>query len=68
MVDMNTIAIAFTLLVSVVASSLGLKYKLSKDKVTKLLSDVIDAVQDDTVSEEECQKVAADAKELVKSS
>ncbi len=66
--DMGTFALAFTLLVSIIASSLGLRYKLGKDKVTKLLGDVIDAVQDDRVSEEECQKVAADAKELIQGS
>jgi len=36
-----------------------------KDKVTKLLLDVTAAAQNDNVSEEECQKIAADAKALV---
>ena len=61
----GTIPLVVTFVLSIVASVAGVKYKRGKDKVTKLLLDVIAAVQDDKVSEEECQKIAADAKAVV---
>jgi hypothetical protein len=63
--DYGTIALIVTFALSIAASVAGATFKLGKDKVTKLLCNVIDAVQDDKVTEEECQKIAAEAKELV---
>jgi hypothetical protein len=63
--DTSTIALVVTSAFSILASVLGLKYKTGKDKITKLLSDVINAIQDDDVSEEECQRIAADAKSMI---
>jgi hypothetical protein len=56
------------LALSVVSSVAGLKYQQGKSKLAKisdLLGDVVKAVQDDNVSEEECQKIAADAKAVL---
>lgn len=61
----GSIPLIVTFVLSIAASLAGVKYKRGKDKVTKLLLDVIAAVQDDNVSEEECQKIAADVKALV---
>ena len=63
--DYATIALIATSVFSVLAGIAGIKYKASKDKVTKLLSDVINAVQDDVISDEECQQIAADAKSFL---
>jgi hypothetical protein len=63
--DTSTIALVVTSAFSILASVLGLKYKTGKDKITKLLSDVINAIQDYDVSEEECQRIAADAKSMI---
>ena len=60
--DGATIALAVTAVISIVSALAGVKFKQGKDKVTQLLTDVVNAVQDDEVSEEECQKIAADAK------
>lgn len=60
--DGATIAVVVTTAISILSTVLGLKFKQGKEKVTKLLTDVVNAVQDDTVTEEECQKIAADAK------
>lgn len=60
--DYATMGLIITTILTVAASSFGVKYKAGKDKTQKLLSDVITAVQDDTVSEDECQRIAADAK------
>ncbi len=60
--DMATAALILTSLLAVFSLVFGAKYKLGKDKVTVLLSDVVAAVQDDKVTEEECQRIAADAK------
>jgi hypothetical protein len=57
--------LVITTVLAVAASSFGMKYKAGKDKAQKLLSDVIIAVQDDTVSDEECQRIAADAKSFL---
>lgn len=64
--DYATTGLIVTTVLTVAASSFGLKYKAGKDKVQKLLSDVITAVQDDTVSEEECQRIASDAKAFIR--
>lgn len=63
--DYATIGLIITTILTVAASSFGVKYKAGKDKAQKLLSDVITAVQDDSVSEDECQRIAADAKSLL---
>ncbi len=60
--DLGTVAVIVTAAVSIISTVLGVNYKQGKDKVTNLLSDVVMAVQDDKVTEEECQKIAADAK------
>jgi hypothetical protein len=66
--DVATIATIVTLVLSVVSSVVGAKYKQGKSKLAKisaLLGDVVKAVQDDNVSEAECQKIAADAKAVL---
>jgi hypothetical protein len=63
--DAGTVAVIVTAAISIVSALAGVRYKQDKDKVTKLLGDVIDAVQDNEVSEEECQKIAADAKSFL---
>ena len=60
--DLGTVAVIVTSVVSIVSTVLGVNFKQGKDKVTTLLSDVVNAVQDDKITEEECQKIAADAK------
>ena len=69
--DYATIATIVTLLLALAASAFGVKYQLGKGKLEKisgLLSDVVVAVQDDSVSEEECQKITADAKAVLEAS
>jgi hypothetical protein len=63
--DSATIAVVVTAIISIVSALAGLKFKQGKDKVTKLLTDVVNAVQDDEVSEDECQKITADAKAVL---
>ncbi|MGD6851153.1 MAG: hypothetical protein ACQCN6_03740 [Candidatus Bathyarchaeia archaeon] len=63
--DSATIALAATTAISILSTVLGLKFKQGKEKVTKLLTDVVNAVQDDTVTEEECKRIAADAKSFL---
>jgi hypothetical protein len=60
--DYGSIALIATTAFSIAATTLGLNYKVRKDKVTKLLGDVINAVQDDEVTDEECRQIADDAK------
>ena len=60
--DLGTIAVIVTSAVSIISTVLGVNYKQGKDKVTTLLNDVVNAVQDDKITEEECQKIAADAR------
>jgi hypothetical protein len=60
--DLGTMAVIVTSAVSIVSTVFGVKFKQGKDKVTNLLTDVVSAVQDDKITEEECQKIAADAK------
>jgi hypothetical protein len=69
--DYTIIATVISLLLTFVASVFGAKYQLGKgklEKISALLSDVIVSVQDDKVSEEECQKIAADAKAVLEAS
>jgi len=61
-VDLVLVAAVISILLSVVAAVFGINYKQAKDKVTKLLSDVIAAVEDDKISEDELQKIVADVK------
>ncbi len=63
--DSATIALAVTTAISILSTVLGLRFKQSKEKLAKLLTDVVDAVQDDTVTEEECKRIAADAKSFL---
>jgi uncharacterized protein YpuA (DUF1002 family) len=65
--DMGTVAVIVTSVISILAMILGAKFKVGKDKVTTLLTDVVNAVQDDKVTEEECQKIASDAKAFLES-
>jgi len=60
--DLVLVAAVISILLSIAATVFGVNYKQAKDKVTKLLSDVVEAVQDDEVSEEELQKIVADVK------
>ena len=60
--DYATIALIAITAFSVIAGTAGVNFKISKDKVTKLLNDVVNAVQDNKITEEECQRIAADAK------
>ena len=60
--DAATVGVIVTSLVAIGSAVFGVKFKQGKDKTTKLLADVVNAVQDDEVTEEECRKIAADAK------
>lgn len=64
--DLVLVAAVISILLSVAAAVFGVNYKQAKDKVTKLLSDVIAAVEDDKISEEELQKIVADVKAFLK--
>ena len=60
--DAATVGVIVSFLIAIGGAVFGAKFKVGKDKVTKLLADVVTAVQDDKITEEECQKIAADAK------
>lgn len=60
--DLVLVAAVISILLSVAAAVFGANYKRAKDKVTKLLIDIIAAVEDDKISEEELQKIVADVK------
>ena len=60
--DAATVGVIVSFLIAIGGAVCGAKFKVGKDKVTKLLADVVTAVQDDKITEEECQKIAADAK------
>ena len=60
--DLVLVAAIISFLLAVAVTVFGVNYKQAKDKVTKLLSDVIDAVEDDKISEDELQKIVADVK------
>ena len=62
--DLVLAAAVFSFLLSVAAAVFGVNYKQAKDKVTMMLRDVIDAVQDDNVTEEELQKIIDQARYL----
>ncbi len=63
--DLFLVAAIISFLLSVAAAVFGVNYKRAKDKVTKLLLDIIVAVEDDEVSEEELQKIITQAKSLL---
>ena len=66
--DVGTAAAVATLLLAVASALFGAKYKQAKGKATKVrdvLDSVIDAAEDDAVSEEEFQKVVASALRLM---
>lgn len=63
--DLVLVAAIISCLLAVAAAVFGVNYKQAKDKVTKLLSDVIDAVEDDKISEEELKKIVAEASSLL---
>jgi hypothetical protein len=66
--DINLILEITAVTLSIISAVAGTKYQTAKTKaaaVTKLLTDVIDAAEDDKISEEEFQKIVADAKNVV---
>lgn len=63
--DLVLVAAIISFLLSIAAAVFGVNYKLAKDKVTKLLLDIIAAVEDDKISEEELQKIVAEASSLL---
>jgi len=65
-VDLVLVAAVISFLLAVAAAVFGVNYKLAKDKVTKLLSDIIAAIGDDEVTEEEIQKIVAEVREFLK--
>ncbi len=66
--DMAAVAVIVSSLLAIGSAVAGVKFKQGKDKVTQLLTDVVAAVQDNEVTEEECQKIAADAKAFLEGS
>lgn len=64
--DLVLVAAVISILLSIAAAVFGVNYKQAKDKVTKLLSDVIAAVEDDEVTEEELQKIITQVKSFFK--
>jgi len=63
--DLVLVAAIISFLLFVAAAVFGANYKLAKDKVTKLLSDIIAAIEDDEVTEEELQKIVTQVKLLI---
>ena len=64
--DLVLVAAIISCLLAVVAAVFGVSYKQTKDKVTKLLLEVITAIEDDEVTEEELQKIITQAKSFLK--
>ncbi|MCW4024925.1 MAG: hypothetical protein NWF01_07825 [Candidatus Bathyarchaeota archaeon] len=62
--DFATMGIIVSSLIAIFAALGGASFKMGKDKVTALLDDVLDAVQDDKITEAECQKIAADVRAI----
>lgn len=60
--DLVLVAAVISILLSVAAAVFGVNYKRAKDKVTKLLLEIIAALEDDEVTEEELQKIIIEAK------
>lgn len=63
--DAASVGILITSIIAIVSALVGANFKVGKDKATKLALDVVEAVQDEKVTEEECQKVATDVKALL---
>jgi hypothetical protein len=66
--DFGTAVVVATLLLAVVSALFGAKYKQAKCKASQvrgLLDSVIEAAEDDEVSEREFEKVVASAKRLI---
>jgi hypothetical protein len=66
--DVGTTAAVATLLLAVASALFGAKYKQVKGKASQardLLDGVIEAAEDDEVSEKDFQKVVASAKRLM---
>lgn len=64
--DLVLVAAIISFLLAVAVTVFGVNYKQAKDKVTKLLSDIIAVIEDDEVTEEELQKIITQAKSLLK--
>jgi DNA polymerase III delta prime subunit len=64
-VDLVLIAAIISILLSVAAAVFGANYKLAKDKVKKLMLEIIAAIEDNEVTEEELQKIITQAKSLI---
>jgi len=64
-VDLVLVAAVISLLLSVAAAVFGVNYKLAKEKVTKLLLEVISAIEDNAITEDELQKIVNAAKSLL---
>lgn len=62
--DLVLVAAIISILLSVAAAVFGVNYKRAKDKVTKLLIDIIASIEDDKISEEELKKIVAEARLL----
>lgn len=63
--DLVLVAAVISILLSVAAAIFGVNYKRAKDKITKLLLEIIAAVEDDEVTEEELQKIITQVKSLI---
>lgn len=63
--DLVLVAAIISFLLSVAAAVFGVNYKMAKDKVTKLLMEIIAAIEDDEVTEEELQKIITQTKLLL---
>lgn len=66
--DSGSIAVLVSSVLAIASTVFGAKWSQGKSKANqllKLLNDIIAAAEDDKVSEEEFQKIVADAKELV---
>lgn len=63
--DLVLVAAIISFLLALAAAVFGVNYKQAKDKVTKLLSDIVAAVEDDKISEDELQKIVADVKAFI---
>ena len=63
--DLVLVAAVISLLLSVAAAVFGVNYKRAKDKVTKLMLEIIAAIEDNEVTEEELQKIVDQARLLL---
>lgn len=63
--DLVLVAAIISCLLAVAAAVFGVNYKQAKDKVTKLLLEVISAIEDNAITEDELQKIVNAAKSLL---